>query len=89
VYCCKHKSHHSSLKNATDFRVQRILHLEIEGKRKQKWFDLRSVRVYIGGLQVSISKTPFRPKNFLDKFTSTNSAQISIKSTSLSWGSGI
>ena len=38
--------------NATDFRVPRTIHLELESRKKQKWIDLRSVRVYIGSLQI-------------------------------------
>lgn len=38
--------------NATDFRVPRTVHLELESRKKQKWIDLRTVRVYIGSLQI-------------------------------------
>jgi hypothetical protein len=52
VFCPKHKPGYADRKNASDFRVPRIVHLELETKKKQKWFDLRSVRIYIGSLQV-------------------------------------
>lgn len=52
VYCSKHKSLYTSKKNAEDFKVARIAHLDPDAKRKQKWTDLRTVRVYIGSLQV-------------------------------------
>ena len=52
MYCPKHKSSYTNRKDSTDFRVPRTVHLELDSKKKQKFSDLRSVRVYIGSLQI-------------------------------------